>query len=177
MQLRQLREVIGPGPSDSELRNVLSRHRDVAAATDAWFGAQEPPRQPAIVTATPVLAPPRPPAADHVSVTVPAGLAGGAQIQVQAPDGRRLIAQVPPGLRSGDQFLVRVPLPGAAPARAVRASQGGQPQQTVVYHHHRGPQYIGAVPYYGYSQPYYDPVLPAAAGFLGGLLIADALFW
>jgi hypothetical protein len=161
---------------------MLSRHgSDVAAATDEWFGAQDPRPTP-IAIATPVHASPPPPVSNHLSVTVPAGWTGGAQIQVQAPDGRLLVAQVPEGLSGGDQFLVQMPPPGVAPAQAVGASQEGQPRRTVVHHHyHQSPHYVGVAPYYGGCHagpyPYYDPVLPAAAGFLGGMLVADALFW
>mmetsp|Transcript_14136 Transcript_14136/g.43229 ORF Transcript_14136/g.43229 Transcript_14136/m.43229 type:complete len:178 (-) Transcript_14136:432-965(-) len=177
--MQQLREVVGPGPSDAELREILAAHKgNVAAATDAWFGTHDP-------APVPVATPVPPPAAvlpplEHLSVTVPPGLAGGAQLQVRTPDGRLMSVQVPDGLREGQQFLMRVP--PAQPAQGVLVQHGSHPhpQQPMVHHHHHHSQpnivYASPYPYYPAPYPYYDPFLPAA-GFLGGMLVADALFW
>jgi len=201
--MQSLRDVLGPEPSDSHLHSLLSHHGgDVSAAADAWFRQAEPQPEP-IAIATPVARPPPPPAAapSHLSVMVPAGLAGGAEIHVQAPDGALLRAIIPPGLTPGNSFLVRMPDAAPPPAHYGIPVQSGapqpqpQPQRVIVHHHHGSRRYAHAQPYYGggfgagygYPQydPYcrnrygygYDPVLPAAAGLLGGLLIADAFFW
>ena len=73
-------------------------------------------------------------------------------------------------------------VPVARPVGSSQAylSQQQQPQviiqQQPVYVH---PPAYGRPYGYGYGRPYgyYDPYLASGVGLLGGLLIADALFW
>ena len=70
-------------------------------------------------------------------VTIPAGVAPGMQLQVQAPTGQTMIVTVPQGVGPGMQIQVAMPAPVPAPVPTVAASTGQRViyQQTV---HHGG---------------------------------------
>ena len=64
-----------------------------------------------------------PPAVDQhgtrLQIMVPAGCAPGSRVEFKLPDGRSMVAEVPPGLRPGQTFTVVAPAPpGHAPAPA-----------------------------------------------------------
>ena len=122
-------------------------------------------------------------------VTVPAGSRGGDELQVETASGPMRVT-IPPSLTPGDAFLVRPPptnsqsIPVARPigrARSKRARLGHQPN--VTYVQQQQPIYVQRPPvyhsprYYNRGYGYGDPLLAGGMGFLGGMLIADALFW
>jgi len=106
-----------------------------------------------------------------VQATVPEGVSAGGLLRVRTPRGLMQV-KVPAGLSAGDTFLVRVP-PGSTPRSTSRPTVIVHEAPAVVVHSypHTYP------PYYGYGYGYYDPFLPGAVGFLGGMVVADALFW
>lgn len=160
------REIVGPGPSDDVLKRLLSDNNyNVTAAANAYFDGQSAThrfdQQPEQL----------------MQVTVPEGKRGGQELRFTAPSGESMRVTIPRCLRPGDVFLVRppphAPVAHAIPIGARRTSSypaaGQQPnviyvQQPVVYNQ---PRYRRG----------YDPMLSAGVGFLGGVLIADALFW
>ena len=167
-----LRAVLGPEPTEATLYALLAQHNDdVNASVNSYFGD---PAQPAQSTQSPA-------EGNLFHVTVPAGSAAGATIHVQTPAGLMQV-QVPVGLTGGDSFLMRLPPPSAIPvAPAVPAYPGAANQPRVNIVHRQPPPIIvharpyGPRPYYG---GYYgDPFLAGGMGLLGGMLVADALFW
>lgn len=133
-----------------------------------------------------------------VQVACPDGVRSGDQINVTTPTGVVRVT-IPDGIAPGQQFLVRAPSqppPPTAYAQPVGAPGGGAPaqypgqaqlpQQTqpnVVYQqqqpqvvHVVGSPYYGGYGYGGYGYGY-DPFLGMGMGMLGGMMIADAMWW
>ncbi len=185
--LQQLRGVVGDGPPDLILETLLARHKnDVEASANAFFdqsasGPAPPPQQESIPVARRMDGA-QPPPSDLVSVAIPPGIRGGELLQVQTANGLMHV-RVPQGLHEGQTFLMRTtPPPGqAAPvARAVPSNHGqssypGLEHQPQVIIQQPPPVIVHASPYY--HGGYYDPFFPMAGGLLGGMLIADALWW
>jgi hypothetical protein len=118
-----------------------------------------------------------------ITVKVPQGSRGGETLQVNTPSGQTCHTRVPDGLKPGDTFLMRVPPAGTAcPAQRDRVVYVDRPAVGGGYYGSGGGYYGGGY-YgggYGYGRGYYgrgDPYLYGGAGLLGGLLIADALWW
>ena len=140
---------------------------------------------------------------DVVAVECPQGVVGGMDIQVQTHAGLMKVT-VPQGVQPGATFLVRIPAgaqgasqpplqqpqpafmhqpppqyqqyqpqyqqqgyPGQSQQPQVIYQQAPQPQTIVV---HSSPYYGG----YGYGP---DPFLYGGMGFLGGMMIADAMWY
>ena len=62
---------------------------------------------------------PPPQTGTRLQIMVPAGCAPGSRVEFKLPDGRSMNANVPAGMRPGQQFTVEVPpAPGSAPAPA-----------------------------------------------------------
>jgi hypothetical protein len=157
---------------------------------------------PAVPVARPVA---RPADQQHniISVTCPPGVNEGDEIQVTTPAGLMRV-RVPNGVQKGGTFLIR--LPTQAPVAQAVPSTGapihGQPvggpshgypgqaqaaslsQQPVVQQQQQQPQvivvqgspYYGGYGYGGYGYGY-DPFFPMMGGMMGGMLLADAMFW
>ena len=203
-ELNTLRKLVGNEPREIDLVHLLERHRgDVNAAANEFFDGGAPrPGQP-VAQRMPVaqqlpIAQPVPqqqlpvaqpaPSNDLISVSCPAGVSVGDEIQVSTPAGLMLRVKIPAGVSPGTSFLVRTP--PSSPAVAVAQPLGGgapssgypgqaqtmaqpppmppPPPQTIIVH--SSPYYGG----YGYG---YDPFLGVGMGMLGGVLIADALWW
>ena len=49
------------------------------------------------------------PAGEQFELTVPEGVAGGEELNVQLPDGRTVVVSVPEGLAVGDEFIAIIP--------------------------------------------------------------------
>jgi len=125
-----------------------------------------------------------PPDPSLVSVQCPANLRPGDDLQVSTAVGMMRV-KVPQGVQPGGNFLVRLPPQGGAGGASRQQPQypgaAAQPQvvvqqqpRTVVHHVHSSP-YTGG---YGYGYGYgYDPLFAGTMGFMGGMLIADAMFW
>lgn len=205
--LTSLRKIVGNEPKEQDLIALLQRcNMDANAAANAYFdgGVAGPDPFPSMIQGVPVAEPVQAPS-PVVAVTCPPGVGAGDDLQVQTEAGL-LKVQVPAGVTAGAQFLVRLPggaRPPAAPAIAAPGFQGcysgamqppQQPQQQGAY----GGAYPGAAqmpprvmvqqqpavhvvhasPYYGgYGYGYGDPFLAGTMGFMGGMLIADAMFW
>lgn len=186
--LSSLRELVGPTPPTLVLETLLMHHRgDISAAANAYFdGGATHNSTAGTLDGVPPVARPVPAAAAPpseqglVTVTVPTGLAGGDEIHVQTAAGV-MGARVPAGLKPGDTFLMRTTPPeGRAPvaqARPVGAPsaypglhhqpQVAMQQQPVVHVVHSQPYYGGG---YGYGGGMLMP-------FVGGMLMADLLWW
>ena len=175
---------------------------DVNAAVNAFFDggapvtgtpAAMPVAQPVSRPAMPVAQPvAQPPPGNVVQVVCPAGVRAGESLQVSTESGL-LRVTVPDGIVEGAAFLVRCPPAGAGSFNAPHRGHAQQQQQQ--YHGYPGqaqqpqivvqqqPQTVHVVhssPYYGgygYGYGYGDPFLAGSMGFLGGMLIADAMFW
>lgn len=174
--LIQLRALVGDAVKELELHQLLERHGgDVNAAANSYFdsGVNAAPA----IEGTPVA---QSPPSGLVQVTCPNDLGAGAELQVDTPAGKMRVT-VPQGVVPGSTFLMRIP-PIAAPAGLPQ--QQGYPGQhslppTVIgqtWQRQRQPPVVHVVhsqPYYGYGYGY-DPFLAGSAGFLGGMLIADA---
>jgi len=159
-KMSELRQILGDEPKEFDLLQLLQRcNGDVNATADVFFSGSIPPAQ----VATPVqTAPP-----SLVQVTCPDGHGPGDHINVSTPAGL-VRATIPNGVGPGANFLVPLPTCGARPVQ--------QPQIIHVVGSPFGVPY--GRPYGCYGRPYgYDPVLGFGAGMLGGMLIADALFW
>jgi len=173
----QLRAVLGAEPTEATLYELLAHNQDdVERCVNAYFDPQAPAAQ-SQTAQTPTSE------QQLFQVTVPAGSVEGSTIHVQTPSGLMQV-QVPAGLSSGDNFLLRLPpsstLPvGSAVPAAAYPGASHQPRVNVV---HRQPVVVHAHPYgrrygYGYGYRYGDPFLYGGVGMLGGMLVADALFW
>jgi len=179
---------VGPEPSNETLTVLLERHNfDVAAAANAYFdGARG--RGPAAgepIDGTPV------PEAGLFEVTVPEGMAAGQELRVETDNGPMRVV-IPAGLVARGVFLVRPPARRAQQATIPQARPvGGRPQvaypgqaaypglnhQPGVALRQQQPVYVRPCPRYGGYYGGYDPFLASGMGLLGGMLIADALFW
>ena len=148
----------------------------------------------------PVAAPVQQPQAPMVQVTCPPGISAGMDLQVQTEAGLMRV-KVPAGIEAGGTFLMRLPaaapagapvqgrpmqppmpyqqpLPPQQPAYAGYPGQPQQPRQVVVQQ--QAPQTVHVVhasPYYGGGYYGYDPFFSGTMGLMGGMLIADAMFW
>ena len=176
-ELAILRSILGPDAREGDLLLLLERHQGnvEACVAEHFDGPSAPPTAVARLADTP------PPANDQlVQVLVPAGAGPGVVMQVETPTGAVHVT-VPPGVRSGTTFLVRCPPAQAQVSRAtVPGYPGLQSQPTVVVQRQPAVHIVRSRPYYyGYGgRPYgYDPYLGVGVGFLGGMLIADAMFW
>jgi len=177
--LIQLRALVGDDVKELELHQLLERHGgDVNAAANAYFDGGAPP-----IEGTPVA---QPPPTGLMQVTCPDGLGAGAELQVDTPAGKMRVT-VPQGVAPGGTFLMRIPQTAAPAALPRQQGYPGQqmlppmgmgqywqrhPQQPAVHMVHSRPYYGGYYGGYGY-----DPFLAGGMGFLGGMLIADAMFW
>lgn len=199
-----LRAIVGPEPKEQDLVDLLRKYPSVNQAANAFFdgSAKGGLAQGTNVIDGMPISPPPPPSQDAssttnmVSVTCPAGVAEGSEIQVQTQQGMMRVT-VPKGVTAGTQFLVRlpthVPLPVAQPVYggaypAGPSSNHYQPypgqqmmmpqQQHVAYAQQPNVVVVQSAPYmyggYGYG---YDPFLGGMMGFAGGMLIADAMFY
>lgn len=183
----ELRAILGPELPERDLYGLLAQHNnDVSAAVNAFFDPQPPAQQGQPQIARPVGEAPPP---EMCQVTVPDGCQGGDPVRVETARGLMQVA-VPAGLRAGDTFLMRLPPPGVAVAAPAQSSayQGtrsssaypGAAQQPRVVVRQSPPIVVHSRPYYhpyGYGPYYGDPFLYGGAGLLGGMLIADAMFW
>jgi len=118
------------------------------------------------------------------------------ELQVNAPSGAMRVT-VPAGLKEGDVFLVRQPagqhsIPTARHVASASSSRayaqnysgaypGASSQPNVVVVQQQPPMvyprpYYGGYPGYGYGYGY-DPLLMGGMGFMGGMLLADAMWW
>lgn len=202
-----LRAIVGPEPREQDLVELLRRYPSVNQAANAFFDGSAkggPPGGANVVEdGLPISPPPqqrdvRREEAQQtmVSVTCPAGVTAGSEIQVQTQQGMMRVT-VPKGVTAGTQFLVRlpghVPLPVAQPVGSSSNMQQypqypqypGQQQQmmmpqqqNVTYTQQPQVVVVQSAPYmyggYGYG---YDPFLGGMMGFAGGMLIADAMFY
>ena len=185
--LSALRLIVGTEPKEQDLVNLLHRCKgDVNAAANVFFdgGAN-------VVDGMPI-AQPSQQQTSVVSVTCPAGVTEGSEIQVQTEAGLMRVT-VPKGVTPGTAFLIRLPsqvsLPNAGVAQPVggggQAAAGypGQGMQPNVQYHQQQPQVVvvqGAPYGYGYGGYGYGgmgPGMGMGMGFLGGMLIADAMYW
>lgn len=183
--LDKQRNIVGDEPSEDMLLSLLRRHNDdIEAAANAYFDGQAAP------TSSPLQGQQ---VSGLVQVTVPVGVVGGQEIQVSTDDAAPFRVTVPAGLVEGDDFLARPPSTqrrGAVPvARPIGQSpahsdypglstlppQPAQPPLVVVQQPPPVPRCRGRPCCYGRPY-YYDPLMPMM-GFMGGMLIADALFW
>merc|ERR1711920_597673 len=165
---KELRAILGPEPSESTIYSLIEHNGSVHAAVNAHFGGAPSP-----ATAAPAAA-----AQDLVRVLVPEGCQGGSPLRVQTDRGLMQV-NVPAGLSPGNEFLLRIPRPREQPAGHIPNYPGAAMAPTVsVYHVAPPPIIVHSHPYAHPYRGYYDPIFPGAAvGMLGGLLIADALFW
>ena len=199
LAMTTLRELLGPDPREGDLLELLQRsNMDVNAAADSFFSAGGhaggvPVARPVSKPQATVAAPPPPPPLDLFQVECPAGKYAGDEITVSTPSGRRCRVTVPNGASPRTTFLVRLPADGASSlangASSSRLSNvvyvQQQPQVFHVVDSPYGPYggYYGPDYAYGsYGRYYgprygYDPVVGMGVGFLGGMLVADALFW
>lgn len=203
-KMTALRQVVGTEPKEYDLINLLQRCRgDVALAVDTFFEGggvhATPSNSPASAqqptTGVPVARPTeqqQQPAL--VQVACPDGMRAGEQINVTTPTGVVRVT-IPEGIEPGKQFLVRAPSeppPPTAYAQPVNAHASYPGQAQLPQHQHQRaqssaaypqqqPQVIHVVgsPYYGgYGYGYgYDPFLGMGMGMLGGMMIADAMWW
>jgi len=199
-----LRAIVGPEPREQDLVELLRRYPSVNQAANAFFDGSAKGGLPNVVDGTPISPPPQQ-TTDMVSVTCPAGVTEGTEIQVQTQQGMMRVT-VPKGVTAGTQFLVRlpahVPLPVAQPVgsssnmhqypqypqypgqqQTMMMPPQQQRQQNVTYaQQQQQPQVVvvQSAPYmyggYGYGYGY-DPFLGGMMGFAGGMLIADAMFY
>jgi hypothetical protein len=203
LAMTALRELLGPDPREGDLLELLQRsNMDVNAAADTYFlgGHAEgvPVARPVSKPQATVAAPPPPPPLDLFQVQCPAGKYAGDEITVSTPSGRRCRVTVPNGVAPGTTFLVRLPADGASSiangassSRLSNVVYVRQPPQVVHvvdspygpyggYYHRTSGGYPYAYGSFGryYGPRYgYDPVVGMGVGFLGGMLVADALFW
>jgi len=174
-KLTLLRGVTGPEAREGDLLALLERHGgDVNAAINTYLdagvhGAPQPPPGYAASSSAPAQA--------LLQVTCPAGVRAGEEIQVSAPAGLMRVV-VPQGVAPGQTFLMR------CPGQTAQQQQQQQPSVVVV---RQSPRCVVARPYGCYGGGYYggcyrrgyygDPYVGAGVGLLGGLLVANALFW
>ena len=192
--LEQLRALLPETPS-LVLETLLQRHNnDVAAACNFVFepasssSSNQPQRQPPPPQQGVPVAPP--PGDDGmVQVQVPAGCVPGTTLQVQTPHGL-MQCRIPDG--AGESFLMRTRPAGTGGTPSAQGVYPGnqvsstaypglhsQPQVVVQQAPHTvvvqsSPYYGGYGGYGGYGYGYGGGMLMP---MLGGMLIADALFW
>ena len=176
-ELSTLRSIVGSDAKEGDLLNLLERHQgNVQAAVSEFFDG---PAAPPTAVARPADTPP--PADEQiVQVVCPAGAGPGVMLQVQTHAGAMHVT-IPQGVGPGQTFLVRCPPSAQAPGAQVPGYPGLQNQPTVVVarrqpavHVVHSRPYYGPYPYRGY---YGGTALGVGAGLLGGMLIADAMFW
>jgi len=115
-------------------------------------------------------------------VRVPEGCQAGSLVRVQTLRGLMQV-NVPAGLAPGNEFLLRLPtphLPTNRPPPGVSMPNypgANMAPNTVVHHAAPPPIIVHSHPYAYPYRGYYDPFPAAAVGLLGGLLVADVLFW
>ena len=174
-ELSSLRAVVGPEAKEGDLLRLHEAHNgDVQRAVAEFFdGPQDHAAPPTAVA--------RPADPELCQVITPQGMRPGQQLQVHTPSGMMRVT-IPEGAAEGQVFLVRCP-PQAAQAGAGYPGLQHQPsvvvQQRPVVHVVRSNPYCGPRPY-GYrrgSRYGCNDGVGAGVGLLGGLLIADALFW
>jgi len=173
LAMTALRELLGPDPPEGVLLELLQRsNMDVNAAADTYFlgGHAEgvPVARPVSKPQATVAAPPPPPPLDLFQVQCPAGKYVGDEITVSTPSGRRCCSRH----RLSNVVYVRQPPQVVHVVDSPYGPYGGYYFRSGGYPYAYGSfgRYYG--PRYGY-----DPVVGMGVGFLGGMLVADALFW
>ena len=167
-ELSTLRAVVGPEAKEGDLLRLLEKHNgDVQRAIAEFFdGPQDHATPPPASVAH---------AADQAlyQVVTPQGMRPGQQLQVHTPSGIMRVT-IPEGVAAGQVFLVRCP-PQAGPGYP------GLQQPSVVVQQRPAVHVVHSHPYYGrpygYRRRYCNDGVGVGVGLLGGLLIADALFW
>ena len=169
-ELSTLRAVVGPEAKEGDLLRLLEKHNgDVQRAIAEFFdGPQDHATPPPTAVAR---------AADQAlyQVVTPQGMRPGQQLQVHTPSGIMRVT-IPEGVAAGQVFLVRCP-PQAGPGYP------GLQQPSVVVQQRPAVHVVHSHPYYGRpygyrrGSRYCNDGVGVGVGLLGGLLIADALFW
>jgi len=191
--LSALRAIVGNEPREQELVDLLRRYPSVNQAANAFFdGSAKGGDLSNVIDGTPIAPPPQnSQTTSMVSVTCPAGITAGCEIQVQTHAGMMRVT-VPKGVTPGTSFLVRLPeqVPVAQPVPMAQAAgsslssynaypgQQQMPPNAVAYQQQQPQVVVVQSAPYGYGYGYgYDPFLGGMMGFAGGMLIADAMFY
>ena len=137
-----LRAIVGPEPREQDLVELQRRYPSVNQAANAFFDGSAKGGLPNVVDGTPISPPPQQ-TTDMVSVTCPAGVTEGTEVQVQTQQGMMRVI-VPKGVTAGTQFLaashplvshfrLAAPLPPAYAQDCPSRNANGRPTHLCVF--------------------------------------------